>query len=46
MLTWPEVHSLIQSRPRLSDQTRRAPWRGVGGSMTVAMPVRGSTCAR
>src|SRR3546814_5444381 len=30
-LTCPLFHSLTQIRPRLSDQTRRAPWPAVGG---------------
>ncbi len=46
MLTWPDTHSLIHSRPWLSLHTRRAPCRGVGGSITVAAPVRVSMCAR
>ena len=37
--TLPAFHSLTQSRPRESDQTRRAPWSRVGGRTTVALPV-------
>ena len=43
---WPEFHSLTQIRPCESDHTRRAPWSGVGGSMTVALPVLAYRCAR
>ena len=39
MLTWPEFHSLTQSRPFESLHTRRAPWRAVGGSIGVACPL-------
>jgi len=35
----PLFHSLTQMRPLESDHTRRAPWLGVGGSTTVALPV-------
>ena len=38
----PAFHSLTQIRPRESDQTRRAPWSGVGGC-DAASPCR---CAR
>ena len=37
--TFPAFHSLTQIRPFESDQTRRAPCREVGGSITVAAPV-------
>ena len=39
METLPLSHSLTQIRPSLSLQTRRAPWRGVGGSTTCESPV-------
>ena len=45
-LTCPDSHSLIHKRPLLSLHTRRAPWLGVGGWITVAAPVRVSICAR
>ncbi len=35
----PQFHSLTQMRPRLSLQTRRAPWFCVGGSTTIESPV-------
>jgi hypothetical protein len=35
----PLFHSLTQMRPRLSLQTRRAPWFLVGGSTTAESPV-------
>jgi hypothetical protein len=38
----PLFHSLTQMRPRLSLQTRRAPWFFVGGSTTVDSPLRRS----
>ena len=41
----PLFHSLTHSRPWLSDQMRRAPWFGVGGSTMVAAPVSRSTRA-
>jgi hypothetical protein len=43
--TLPLFHSLTQIRPFESDHTRRAPWFGVGGSTTVALPVAGSILA-
>ena len=42
MPTLPTFHSLIQTRPRESDQARRAPWPLVGGCNTVAFPERTS----
>src|SRR6185369_8857696 len=37
-LNWPEFHSLTHSRPRESDQMRRAPWLGVGGCTGLDAP--------
>ena len=44
--TWPAFHSLTQIRPCESDQTRRAPWSGVGGSMPRRAAGRASRCGR
>jgi hypothetical protein len=35
-------HSATHTMPLESDHTRRAPWRRVGGSMTVALPLAAS----
>ena len=46
MPSWPASHSATQSRPCESDQTRRAPWPGVGGSIDLSPPRSGDRSAR